>query len=496
MRACPDDNTLTELANGFLEPARRLEAEAHMDACAACRRVVAAVVAQKSAPTVVRDGSDRRADGSGESPVVTLRSGRRIGNRYELERCVGQGGMGAVWSARDRRLERSVAIKCLLGSVMTEMALERFRREAMAIAKLRSSHIVEIYDYGAEGGSPYIVMELLEGEDLRSHLARRGPMPLGEVAAIVVQIARALAVAHAAGIIHRDLKPANVFLCARYGETLVKVFDFGLAKALGADRADSQSTGEDAVLGTPRFMSPEQFERSGAVDHRTDLWSLGVVAYIALTGRDPFTGSALGEVIHAILRHPAPPPSRFVTDLSPEIDAFFQRALAKNPAERFGSADEQATAFARLAAVSPDPSGDHVANATSNADARRVASPSRSSPRRLAAIGAAGAAIFALTVWSAAARLGASNTAVEQSPLGSGAAAPLDPAVSSTGPATSASSQSEPSAADSGAPAETAPADAHSATRPRAVRKPPPAAAAAPTPPKSRDSDDLFRSPW
>jgi class 3 adenylate cyclase len=231
-------------------------------------------------------------------------------------------------------------------------ARSRFEREAMAIAALQSPHVVQIYDYGVDDGAPYIVMELLDGEDLQSRLGRVGRMPLPTVASMLTQAAKALGAAHQAGIVHRDIKPANIFLSRHDADEVVKVLDFGVAAMVsGMASSDLHVTRAGGVVGTPHYMSPEQVRGSKAVDYRADLWSLGVVAYRALTGRLPFDAEAFGELLIQICTDPIPPPSKVLPELGPEVDRFFEQAMARDPARRFGSAKEMAAALSQLAAA-------------------------------------------------------------------------------------------------------------------------------------------------
>lgn len=280
-------------------------------------------------------------------------AGTMIADRYRLERQLGEGGMGSVWAAVDEKLRREVAIKLVTERIAdSERALARFEREAMAVARLRSPYIAQVYDYGVQDGSPYIIMELLEGEDLKVMLARQGRLTVEDTARIVVQVAKALHAAHATGIVHRDLKPANVFLSRGHGEEVCKVFDFGVAKALNDLADDSDTTAEGVLLGTPRYMSPEQAHGAKLVDHRSDLWALGVIAYLCVTGRLPFVAVGTGAVLVKICTEPAPPPSEVVEGLPPEVDAYFAKALSKDPEERFQSAKEMGTCFADLCDMS------------------------------------------------------------------------------------------------------------------------------------------------
>jgi len=278
--------------------------------------------------------------------------GTLIAERYRLEHQVGEGGMGSVWVAEDETLLRWVAVK-LLGerSAASRSARERFEREAMAIARLRSPHVVQVFDYGTEEGRAYMVMELLHGQDLLAWLKANRPAPLGKVAGIIIQVARALSAAHRAGIVHRDLKPANIFVVRDHEQDLVKVIDFGLAKkAREASQLKelADRTGEGVLLGTPRYMSPEQAHGAREVDHRGDLWSLGVISYLAIVGRLPFDGAGVGEVITKIATEDPLPPSEVVAGPFPAVDEFFARALAKDPEERFQSAQEMIDALDEL----------------------------------------------------------------------------------------------------------------------------------------------------
>ena len=273
-------------------------------------------------------------------------TGALIGGRYRLEHQVGEGGMGSVWVAEDDKLHRWVAVK-LLGErcASSKSARERFEREAMAIARLRSPHVVQVFDYGTDEGQAYMAMELLNGVDLLSWLKQHRGSSLGKVASIVLQVARALTAAHRAGIVHRDLKPANIFVVRDHEEETVKVFDFGLAKAFHSVRELEDRTGEGVLLGTPRYMSPEQAHGAREVDHRSDLWALSVIAYLALTGRLPFDGRGVGEVVTKIATEHPTPPSELARQLPTEVDAFFARAFAKHPDDRFQTAAELASAF-------------------------------------------------------------------------------------------------------------------------------------------------------
>jgi serine/threonine-protein kinase len=279
--------------------------------------------------------------------------GSVVGGKYRLERALAAGGMGSVWVARDLRLEIQVAVKFMAEAIAAApSAANRFEREAKAAAQLKSPHVVHIYDYGVEDGTAYIAMELLEGEDLDTVLTREKRLSLPRAAELLGQAAKALRAAHEAHIVHRDIKPANLFLARSGDDTVLKILDFGIAKEtqLAPERRGPTTTG--AILGSPLYMSPEQ-ARGSTVTERSDLWSLAVVAFEMVTGCQPFLGASVGDVIAKICGDELPIASRFAPDLRPEVDAFFTRALARDPAARFPSARALAASFAELAAL-PD----------------------------------------------------------------------------------------------------------------------------------------------
>jgi CheY-like chemotaxis protein len=266
-----------------------------------------------------------------------------LGGKYVLERIIGRGGMGIVRAARDVHLGRRVAIKIVAPErTSNPNALARFEHEARAIARLQNAHVVQIHDYGIEDGAPFIVMELLEGDDLESRLTRVGRLPFDVVARLLRQAARGLGAAHAAGLVHCDLKPANLFLSrGDDGEEVLKILDFGVATMLVEPGELTQWSG---FAGTPAYMSPEQL-RASTPDHRSDLWSLGVLTYQMLTGHLPFEAPGFGQLLMRVCGEPFEPPTSLVPGLPPGIDDFFARALAKDPTQRFQSAAEFAAAF-------------------------------------------------------------------------------------------------------------------------------------------------------
>jgi serine/threonine-protein kinase len=258
--------------------------------------------------------------------------------------------MGSVWVAEHLTLKNDVALKFMEASgAKNTTALARFEQEAKAAATIKSPHIVQVLDFGQDAeGRPYMAMELLRGEELGRRLERVGRLELDEVKVIVAETCKALTKAHAAGFIHRDLKPENIFLCAEDDGFSVKILDFGLAKA---QDGSLQMTGAGELVGTPHFMSPEQ-ARGKPVDHRTDIYSLGVVTYQCLTGRLPFGDKqALPDLLVAITQKEPPLASVHRADLPAGVVTWLFRCLQKDPAARFSSAKEMAETFVNACEV-------------------------------------------------------------------------------------------------------------------------------------------------
>jgi serine/threonine protein kinase len=245
--------------------------------------------------------------------------------------------MGAVWAARHLPLRSLVAVKLIDSTHASDPnALARFEREAHAAAMLRSAHVVQVLDFGVDEGSPYLVMELLQGQSLAARLAERGRLPPEETWTIVSHVASAMSRAHARGIVHRDLKPDNVFLVDEGEELVAKVLDFGVAKVL---LDPTQALTDSGVLvGTPRYSSPEQLE-ARPIDARSDLFSLGVMTFECVTGLRPFDSSSMPALLRAICYDPVVVPSR-VARVPVGFDEWFARASSRDPAARFQTAKE------------------------------------------------------------------------------------------------------------------------------------------------------------
>jgi serine/threonine-protein kinase len=261
--------------------------------------------------------------------------------------------MGEVWLAESTTLRRRVVVKLVQEAIdKDETVVARFSREAELASRVDSPNVVRMFEHGLYDGRPYIVMEHLEGEDLRRRLQRLGSLHLSFVDTIVRQLAHALTAVHAQGIVHRDIKPGNIYLCGAGGfpgDEVVKLLDFGIAKHTSQSLGDA-STKTGTVLGTPFYMSPEQLAGRKPLDTRTDLWAVGVVAFEALTGVRPFVADTMGELVLHLHSMVAPPR---MTDRDPRLpaslDAWFARACALKPADRFGSALELAQAFSAAA---------------------------------------------------------------------------------------------------------------------------------------------------
>jgi eukaryotic-like serine/threonine-protein kinase len=264
-----------------------------------------------------------------------------VGN-YKVTKLLGEGGMGMVYLGEHPVIGRKVAIKVLHSALAKDQDIvSRFFNEARAIHLIGHANIVEILDFGATpDGQPYFIMEYLTGEALSEHVAR-GPIPAAEVMAIADQMCRALSAAHAKGIVHRDLKPHNVQIIERDGKMMVKILDFGVAKILAApDGSQSVKTRTGSLMGTPLYMSPEQCKGAGLLDHRTDIYSLGVMIFEMLAGRPPFMAEGIGELFAMHMLEEAPPVTEFAPATPPAMANAVMKALNKELNDRFASMED------------------------------------------------------------------------------------------------------------------------------------------------------------
>lgn len=343
--------------------------------------------------------------------------GRILGDRYRVLSRIGAGGMGTVYLCEHAVLHRRFAVKVLRPDLAGDVELvDRFRNEAIAASRIGQENVVDVLDFGAEeDGALYYVMEALDGVSLGAVIHGQAPLPVARSLCILEQVCRALAAAHARGVVHRDVKPDNVFLVPRDdGAEIAKLIDFGISHVPppgGGDRL----TRAGSIIGTPEYMAPEQ-AAGGPVDHRSDVYALGVLAFEMLTARLPIVG---GDPIATLVAHrtqPPGPPSAFRPGIPPEVDALVLRALEKRPEDRFASMSAFAAEIARIRAAVGEATPPTVRCPTFPAVLPSRPSPSRGgtvalpgtdpqlAPRRrrllrAAAASAAAAAIAALAAW-------------------------------------------------------------------------------------------------
>ncbi|MEO8797775.1 MAG: protein kinase [Polyangiaceae bacterium] len=279
---------------------------------------------------------------------MNLTANTILAGKLKLVRQLGEGGMGAVWVAEHLHLGRQVAVKVIASRVLSEPTMrERFETEARATAKVESPHVVQVLDFDyTDAGQPFLVLELLVGETLEDRIQREGPLTLQDAKELLNQTTHALTEAHQAGIFHRDIKAENLFLLAR-DELFVKLLDFGIALTRDRKSNPEIDLAELSPIGTPLYMAPEQTMMLSPVDERTDLYALGVVLYYALTGHFPYSADTLAVLGLQQQREEFKLPSLHRPDLAPAIDAFFLRALAFPPEERFQTATKMYEAFAK-----------------------------------------------------------------------------------------------------------------------------------------------------
>src|ERR671924_1333355 len=278
--------------------------------------------------------------GMGEAELKTL-------GRYTIERTLGKGAMGVVYEGIDPKLNRRVAIKTILKSHLDPDTAKdysmRFSREAQAVARLNHPHIVQVYDFAEEGDIAYLVMEFIRGKELKNFFDANERFDIKEAVRIMGELLDALEFAHNAGVIHRDIKPANVMLDA---QARTKLTDFGVARVQDSDKTSVERTQAGTMVGTPAYMSPEQIT-GGQIDKRTDVFSAGIIPYQFLTGEKPFTGSGAWTIAKKIIQEEPPLPSSLNNAITPLFDAVVNKALAKNPDQRFQSARDLSVALKR-----------------------------------------------------------------------------------------------------------------------------------------------------
>ena len=427
--------------------------------------------------------------------TVAFQVGCVIAGKYEIERVLGEGGLGFVVAARHLELDQMVAIKYLRDEALASPStVERFAREARLAANIKSDHVARVHDVGrTPDGAPYMVMEYLEGNDLRQRL-EAGPIPIAEAVDYILQASEALAEAHTAGIVHRDLKPDNLFLAKRVaGSEIVKLLDFGISKLRPKGESDSRAhTQATDKFGTPSYMSPEQLRSSSDVDARADIWALGVILFEFLTKTTPFDGDSLAQLCTAILNDPVPALSPLCPDAPPELEEVILKCLSKDREGRFRNVAELAEELAAFALPKSLHRVDHIVGVVREAggsirpprlslsDAQPTPLSSTSDPvvrssRRPIVLGAAGVllltgvAVFALRPGQRPTTPAAQANATAQ------AATPAiaSPAASSMAPQPLAA-QPDPSSSTPPAASVAKPAAPVQVRRPRPADKPPP----------------------
>ena len=350
---------------------------------------------QRNTPTLAA-GDDEVAAKSRPNTAEII--GQTLSGRYLVTKKVGQGGMGAVYEATHTLIGKRVAVKVLLEKyAQREAIVARLKKEAQLASSIGNEHIIDITDIGnTDDGRTFVVMEYLEGESLAECLAREHELPEQRILRIATQAASALAAAHAKGIVHRDIKPENLFLLKRKDQDFVKVVDFGISKSLRASAEEEEVqrlTQTGMVLGTPLYMSPEQARGDEDLDHRVDIYALGVIMYESIAGRVPFVGSNYLSVISQVLNEEPKPLREIRPDVSEELEAIVAKAMAKNRNERYRDADAM---LEDLGALSADP--------THSTERARITGPRRRFPKAPAipraawAVGGLGVVIAGVTL--------------------------------------------------------------------------------------------------
>jgi serine/threonine protein kinase len=318
--------------------------------------------------------------------VRALEIGQMVADKYRIERRIGKGGMGTVYVAHDEFLERKVALKVMSADPANRSeALARFRKEVRAVAGIQSEHVGRVFDAGSlADGTPFMVLELLEGDDLARVLEQGVALPIADVIDWVLQALEGLAEAHALGIVHRDIKPANLFLSRRRdGTNVVKVLDFGVSKHCPRFDAEPTLTLTASIIGSPLYTAPEQLRDAKSVDARADIWALGVVLYELLAGRPPFQGDNVAALFIAILERPPPPLRSWRAEVALELEKVVMRCLSQDPKERFEDVADLAEAlapFGRTGAILSAERARHIMRTAARWSL--LATPARPLPRR------------------------------------------------------------------------------------------------------------------
>jgi serine/threonine-protein kinase len=313
---------------------------------------------------------------------VQLSPGERIG-AYEIRRLLGRGEMANVYECSHVTLGRPAAVKILHAHLARDKsAADRFLREGRDLSRIAHPNVVEVFDVGERAGVPYLVMQLVDGDDLHEHLRQQQPMALTDVADCILPVVAAVAAAHEAGVVYRDVKPSNIRLAPDHRGALVpKVLDFGISKLTGDERG-AKLRDMNALLATASYMSPEQLRSTKLATVRSDVYSLGVILYEAATGRRPFHGDRPSELMQAILTAQVAPPSLHRREVPADFDVIVLRAMRRDPSERYVSARELGRTLALFASdASPwlsefaPRSGHRIATRATKAEPRRRHTP-------------------------------------------------------------------------------------------------------------------------
>ncbi len=331
MHLSPDQ--VSSYLGGALSDEETATLEGHIDGCAQCRELISETVRSRYDEHLALANTQVTTS----EPPLPITIGDVIDGRYRVERLLGVGGMGCVYEALHQALNQRVALKFMLPKFARDQsAVDRFTREARAAVRLVTEHVGRVLDLGAlPDGTPFLVMELLVGETVEHRLLREGPFPRRVALEVIAATLDALHEAHALGIIHRDLKPANLFLARRSsGGEVLKVLDFGVAKSVHPDiEAGLGSTSAATLVGSPLYMAPEQLSPGRAIDPRADLWAVGCTLYQVLTGKTPFEGNDLVELMYSIQTRPHVPLAQLRPGLD-DVSALVDECLAKEPHRR------------------------------------------------------------------------------------------------------------------------------------------------------------------